>query len=170
MVSKWMHSTLCKIVANRDTQYRYLWKLITTICPKIIYEYTYIFTVSPFLVGREHPAIETHKFTAIGHCGRKIIQNSCRGKIHLQQNRNPNRKLNQINSRCLKVDNCFNFKLDAKCRKSSRFSHVCRHNMLPKIILQGLVDHVNRGRTTSRNGRVSRCHHCSTLQRTGVDG
>ena len=32
------------------------------------------------------------------------------------------------------------------------------------------VDRVSRGRTTSRNGRASRCHHCPALQRTGVDG
>ena len=38
--------------------------------------------------------------------------------------------------------------------------------------MQGVteVERVNRGRTTSRNGRASRCHHCYMLQRTGVDG
>ena len=32
------------------------------------------------------------------------------------------------------------------------------------------VDRISRERTTSRNGRTSRCHHCYALQRTGVDG
>ena len=32
------------------------------------------------------------------------------------------------------------------------------------------VDRVNRSRTTSRNRRASQCHHCSTLQRTGLGG
>ena len=32
------------------------------------------------------------------------------------------------------------------------------------------VDRTNRGRTASMNGRASRCHHCSALQRTCVDG
>ena len=49
--------------------------------------------------------------------------------------------------------------------------HVCRNDALLKIILHSVhgmkgfteVDSVNRGRTTSRNGRASRCHHCSTL-------
>ena len=32
------------------------------------------------------------------------------------------------------------------------------------------VDRVNCGRTTSSSGWASQCHHCSALQRTGVDG
>ena len=30
------------------------------------------------------------------------------------------------------------------------------------------VDHVNRGRTTSRRAWASRCHHCSASQKTGI--
>ena len=32
------------------------------------------------------------------------------------------------------------------------------------------ADRVNLGRTTSRNGRASRCRYCSALHRTGIDG
>ena len=63
--------------------------------------------------------------------------------------------------------------------KLSRFGHVCRYDMLPKIIPQGTVDCrlviaeedlVNHGRTTSRNGQASICHHCCASRITEVDG
>ena len=64
-----------------------------------------------------------------------------------------------------------------KRRKLSWFGHVCRHDTLPKIILETLwtedvaeVDRVYRGRTTSGSGRASGYHHCSALQMTGVVG
>ena len=45
----------------------------------------------------------------------------------------------------------------------SWFGHVCRHDTLPKIILEGTVDGtvvaeedlVNHGKTTSKNGQAS---------------
>ena len=49
-----------------------------------------------------------------------------------------------------------------RCRRS--------YNRAPRTEGVAAVDRVNRGRTTSRNGRAGRCHHCSALQRTGVNG
>ena len=64
-----------------------------------------------------------------------------------------------------------------KRRKLSWFGHVCSHDTLLKIILQvpwmesvTEVDRESCERTTSRNGQASQCHHCSALQRTGIDG
>ena len=59
--------------------------------------------------------------------------------------------------------------------KLSRFGHVCRHDTLPKIILQGTEDggsrrerRRNHGMTTSSNGQASHCRRCCVSQTTGV--
>ena len=66
-----------------------------------------------------------------------------------------------------------------KRRKLSWFGHVCHHDTLPKIILQGPANDSHRrgrprksnpGRITSRNGQASLCHYCCTLWMTEVDG
>ena len=62
-----------------------------------------------------------------------------------------------------------------KRHKLSWFGHVCRHDTLPKIILQvimdGIVvaekDRVNHRMTTLRNGQACRYHrHCCASRRT----
>ena len=56
-----------------------------------------------------------------------------------------------------------------KRRKLSWFGHVGRHDMLPKIILQGTVDCSRRRGNprkslTSKNGQASLCRHCCASQ------
>ena len=64
-------------------------------------------------------------------------------------------------------------------RKLSWFGHVCRHDTLPKIILQGTVNgnrlrgrprRVNHRGTTLGNRQVSHCQYCCTSQTTKVYG
>ena len=65
----------------------------------------------------------------------------------------------------------------ANRRKTSWFGHVCRHDTLPNIILQGTVDGRRRRDRWRKSWKDninewtdSRCHHCCTSRMTEADG